>query len=784
MTKDNNITKCRHCQAPSFNSQFCCAGCELAYEIINKTGLGNYYNLRVNDEKTRKNKPEITQEINISEFVEQENGINSIYLAIDGMHCAACVWLIENILQKQENVVLARVNLSKKYLHLKWRGAAVDGNKLVFLIHEIGYKLFPFDEKILQEEEKKYNQELLKCLAVAGFGAGNVMLFSSILWFSDIKAMGTTIVDFMHFFSALVALPVIIYAARPFFYSAFKALKNRQMNMDMSIAVAIFLACCVSLLESFRSADIVYFDSAVMLIFFLLIGRYLDFQARKRAFGIAREFSLLSASFARLVQGDGQIKIIASKDIKQDMQLLVVAGDKIPADAIVIEGESEIDTAIITGETMPKAASQGCELFAGTINISAPLKIKVVKSPQKSLLKDIIKIVEEVEAQKNKYVRIADRLARLYTPIVHLLALFAFVLWYFFFKSNFEIALLNATAVLIITCPCALALAVPIVQTITISGLIKKGILAKSGEALEKINDINIIVFDKTGTLTLGHPTLLEIASLSKKLSANEKDFYLKLAASLAQKSRHPLAQALTNAYDGEKFELDVKENHGFGLSANYFDDEVKLGRHGFVGAIHESPLQKSTNCILKYKDDEIIFTFQDRLKSDAKDIITSLKKLGKKIYLLSGDNHEVVKETAFALGITDFAAQQTPLQKVEFLKNLKQKQKIMMIGDGLNDAPSLALADVSISFSRASDISQNTADIIIQGDNLAPILYLLNLAKRSIYLIKQNLLLALIYNLIALPFAIMGHVTPLIAAIAMSSSSILVLLNSLRINK
>lgn len=777
---------CLHCQnqiPTNLSGDFCCAGCEMAYAIINKIGLGNYYKMRVVDLQTRKIKPEISEEINISEFVANENGINSIHLAIDGMHCAACVWLIESILQKQDAVVLARVNLSKKYLHLKWRGDAEYGNKLVLLIHEIGYKLFPFDEKILAEEEKKYNQELLKCLAVAGFGAGNVMLFSSILWFSDLKAMGSVIVDFMHFFSALIALPVIIYAARPFFYSAFKALKAKSLNMDLSISVAIFLACVVSLIESFRSADIVYFDSAVMLIFFLLIGRYLDFRARKRAFAIATEFSLLSASFARLIEDNGNIKIIASKDIKQGMNLLVVAGDKIPADAIILEGESEIDTAIITGETLPRAVLRDSELFAGTINISAPLKIKVTKSPDKSLLKDIIKIVEEVETQKNKYVRIADRLARLYTPMVHGLALFTFALWYFFFKETFEVGLMNATAVLIITCPCALALAVPIVQTITISSLIKRGILAKSGEALEQINEIDAMVFDKTGTLTIGRPTLVDVIGLNKELNAEEKKFYLKLAASLAQKSRHPIATALTNAWDGERFNLEVKEEQGLGLSAKYFDDEVRLGRStfAFVKTTHNL---STTNSFLKYKNTEVLFTFQDRLKADAINVIAQLKQQNKKIILLSGDNKNIVEKVAQELGISEFKAEQTPLQKVEFLRELKKSQKIMMVGDGLNDAPSLAIADVSISFAKAADISQTAADVIVQGENLTPILYLFNLSKRSIYLIRQNLILALIYNLFALPFAIMGYVTPLIAAIAMSSSSILVLLNSLRINK
>lgn len=818
---------CIHCQnnTPSAEDKFCCKGCEIAYQIINKIGLGNYYNLRKIDDKTRKIKPEITEKINVAEFVESKNGVNSIFLAIDGLHCSACVWLIESILQKQENVLEARINLTKKYLSLKWRGSAEIANDLINLIHEIGYKLFPFDEKILHEEEKKYNNELLKCLAVAGFGAGNVMLFSSILWFSDLQKMGDATIDFMHFFSALIALPVIIYAARPFFASAFGALKARVMNMDLAISVAIFLACAVSLLESFRGAKIVYFDSAVMLVFFLLIGRYLDFKARKRAFAIATEFSLLEANYARQVLNDGSIKIIASKKIEQDMILLVVAGDKVPADAIIIEGESEIDTAIISGETLPKQAKIGDELFAGTINLAAPLKIKVTKNPQNSLLKAIVDIVEKVEGQKNQYVRLADRLSRSYAPAVHLLALITFCLWYFFLHDSAENALLNATAVLIITCPCALALAVPIVQTITISGLIKKGILTKSGEALEKINKIDTIIFDKTGTLTLANPVLTSIIGLNKKLTKTEEKFYHKLAASMAQMSKHPLSQALCNSFVEEKFMLQSLENQGFGLIANFENNEIKLGRQEFCqiasANINQGLQSKSlTNqdsssffqdnisqasqdrfssqnnisdpapcnatpmqCFLKYRDVEILFLFQDQLKSDTLATIKELQKFNKKIILLSGDSEANVSNVAHKLNINEFYAKQTPVTKVEFLQRLKQSgHSIMMVGDGLNDAPSLAFADVSISFAKAADITQTIADIIVQGDQLAPLLTAINVANKSIKLIKQNLLLALAYNLIAVPFAMAGTITPLIAAIAMSSSSILVTLNSLRI--
>jgi Cu2+-exporting ATPase len=769
------------------DENFCCNGCESAYKIINSIGLGNYYKFRQINDETNKIKPEIDEILDLEEFSTQENDKSfSITMSVVGLHCAACVWLIENILKKQPQVLSARINLSKKCLVLKWCGCKSDINSIVLQIHKIGYKLFPFDEKILAEEEKKYNDDLLKCLAVAGFGAGNVMMFSIVLWFSNKGNIGVATRDFFHFFSSLIALPVIIYSARPFFSSAFKAIKSRSVNMDLAISIAIFLASFVSLIESFRSAFDVYFDSAVMLVFFLLIGRYLDFKARKKAFDIAKEFSLLFANHARLIQSDGKIKIISTKEIKEGLTLLVAPGDKIPADGIIIDGESEIDNSLITGESLPRKVFLNDEVFTGTINLHNSIKIKIVKKPSNSLLSDIIKITEIAESKKNKYVRIADKLARLYTPLVHTLALITFFLWCFYFKSGFEIALLNATAVLIITCPCALALAVPIIQTITISGLIKKGILVKSGSALEKISNIKTIIFDKTGSLTIGALKLVKIISLNKKISKIEENFFLKLASSVAQYSKHPISQSIFLSYDGEKFSLKVLENKGFGLTSSLDGKQIKLGKKDFCKIVGNLENRDGfVSCFMKFGEDEILFLFQDELKEDAPELISSLKLLGKKIILLSGDTKNAVENAAHKAGIDEFYFEQTPVLKLDFLEKIKAKnEKILMIGDGLNDAPALALADVSISFSKASHISQNIADIIIQKENLLPILELLNTSKHSILLTKQNLMLALVYNLIAVPFAVAGYITPLIAAIAMSSSSLLVLLNSLRNQK
>ncbi len=786
------IKYCLHCgnDVLKVDDQFCCLGCDAAYKIINKFGFKNYYNLRQIDPKIRKIKPEEDDKILIDEFVNLEkNGNYSVSLMVQGIHCAACVWLIENILKKQESVVKARINLSRKTLFLEWKESKEKGNEIVSMINEIGYKLLPFDAKIIDAENKKYDDSILKALAVAGFGAGNVMLFSIVLWITNSATLGSNTRDLLHFFSALLALPIIIYSSRPFFLSAYKSIKAGYPNMDLAISIAIFLASTVSLLESFRKQEYVYFDSAIMLIFFLLIGRYLDLKARKKAFCVASEFSLLAAGFGK-IEIDGKTKIIPSKEIKEDMVLIVSSGEKIVADGFVIDGESEVDASLINGETVPKKVVLNSEVYSGMINLENPIKIKVNKNADKSLLAQIVSLSLGVEETKNHYVRLADRLSKFYTPAVHLIAFLTFILWFWYLDANWESSLMKATAVLIITCPCALALAVPIVQTIAISNFIKKGLLVKSGEVLEKLKDIDVVVFDKTGTLTLGKPQLVYVLSLSgneaKEINLEQKKYFLRIAASIARKSSHVISKAILMACEDNLLDLEISELKGFGLISNLEGKSLKLGKKEFCEVITNFNYSDNyLSCFMKFGDQELVFLLQDKLKEDAKSIVTTLKKMKKRVILLSGDIKKVVSEVASEVGIDEFYFEKIPTQKLEFLNNLrKESKKVLMIGDGLNDAPSLAAADVSISFANATDISQNIADVVIHGEKLFPIISLINSSKKAIYLMKQNLLISLIYNLIALPFAIAGFVVPLVAAFAMSSSSILVLLNSLRMNK
>lgn len=806
---------CLHCnQALAIHQKkFCCSGCQTAYKIIKKGGFASYYKLRELKNGAIFNQPEIVCDFALEEFIESSENQSSTTLMISGLHCAACIWLIENLLQKQPETITARINLSQKTLFLSWQGDAAKGKKLIKLINQIGYKTLPFDSKNIANLDKHDGENLTKALAVAGFGAGNIMLFSFSLWFANSWQMGVATRQFLHFFSSLIALPVLVYSGRIFFVSAIRSLKMGYPNMDVPIAIAIFLASAVSLFQSFAGGEHVYFDSAVMLVFFLLIGRYLDFKMRKKAFNIATEFTLLLASFGRIEQ-DNKIKVINAKKLQPGMILLVAAGEKLAGDGVVIEGESAIDNSLINGESLPKSVAIGAQVFAGTINLAAPLRIRITKSNEENLISQIAKLVEKFESKKGHYVRLADYWSKIYTPAVHLLALLTFLGWLVLLDNSWQEALMKATAVLVITCPCALALAIPIVQTIAISSLIKHGAIVKNGEIFEKIHNVRQIIFDKTGTLTLGKPRLSEIFLINQQglqpTTFAQKVYFLRLIASLTKHSKHPLSQAIThyfvNSLDHESAiipneansidKMPIKEISGFGIEGSIDGVDLRLGRKNFCGIkFGDDFLQNSLNfvklddihrlrCYGKYGETELVFTFEDKLKSDAKQVLAELRKMGKKLILLSGDENEAVKKIANELEFKEFYSEQSPAQKAKFIEELKQKmpkgERLMMIGDGLNDAPSLALADISLSFSEAVDLTQNVADIVICGDKLRPLLSAIKIANQTLRLMKQNLLIALIYNLLAVPFAVAGLIVPLLAALAMSSSSILVLLNAL----
>jgi len=593
------------------------------------------------------------------------------------------------------------------------------------------------------------------------------------LWSEEVEFMGVATQDFLHWISVIIALPAIIYSGRPFFFSSINALKKRHANMDVPISLAIILASMMSLFETINHGEHIYFDSAVMLLFFLLIGRYLDIRAKGKAKESAKAL-LAKLHGTATVLLHGKRHNIPIRDIKEGMTILIAPGESIPVDGVVLKGVSEVDMSLITGETIPNLVNKGDAVFAGTINIASAFQLTASKASQESLLGEIVTLMERSERSKSRFVRIADKAASIYTPTVHVMALLTFLGW-LVFGQTWQLALLNAVTVLIITCPCALGLAVPVAQVLAGSRLFKSGILLKSGDALEKLAGIDTVILDKTGTLTLGRPELID---------KDYKESHLQIAASLAVNSKHPLSQAISMAYSGELLGVNnIEEFPGFGIQAFVGDNEVKLGRRQWCGNEND----KETDEIelwLSINNEKVCFKFIDVLRKDAKDTVKYFQNVGYKVILLSGDSNKIVSNIAKKVGITDYHGEVSPIDKCEYIEKLKKKgSKILMVGDGLNDAPSLSLADVSMSPSSAIDITQNTADIVFQGIVLRPIIKTIVVAKQAKKIIIENFMLAIFYNMIAIPFAVLGYVTPLIAAIAMSSSSLVVILNSFRLN-
>lgn len=693
-------------------------------------------------------------------FVKTHNNKNELLLSVENMHCAGCMNKIEKALNAQAGVS-ARVNLSTKRLNIGWQGKKSNANNLVKIVEGLGYPVKPYEIDEQERTDKSELNFLLRCIAISGVATVAIMLIADALWITTRQEMGSATKDLMHWISALIAFPTIIYCGLPFYRSAISVLKKFKTNMDVPISLAVILAVLMSFYETLRQGEHVYYDSSVMLIFFLLIGRYLDKRTRAKAKGAAQSMLSMISGTANILE-NGKQRSVQISALLPDMILQVASGEKFAADGI-LQNNAEVDTSAITGEFAAQNFNAGQKVFAGMVNIGSPVQVKVVCAAENSLLSDIVKAMETAEQARSKYVRVADKVAKLYTPIVHILALGAFLFW-LAAGMVWQDALMVATTVLIITCPCAMGLAVPVVQVLAITKLFKNRLLVKSGDALEKLANVQKIVFDKTGTLTLGKPILT---------SKHDKNI-LQIAASIAAQSSHPLAKALAVSWHGELLNLQVTEEKGKGLVAG----DYKLGSAVFTGA--KSIDDNALEIWLKTPQNLERFTFTDEIKPNAKQAISALDEY--ELYLLSGDRQKPVEDLAGKLGIKNFTAQVDPIQKVDFIKNLGAN--VLMIGDGLNDAAALKTASVSISPASALDITQNAADIILQGEDLLPIATALKNAKHSQKLVRQNFYLAIVYNIIAVPIALAGLATPLIAAIAMSSSSIIVVLNSLRMKR
>lgn len=709
-------------------------------------------------------------------------GAKAVHFLIDGITCGACIQTIERCLRGLAGVRAARVNLSTSRCRVTFDPARAEPARFIEALAEAGYRAVPYDPGALLAERAREEKRLLRALAVAGFAAANVMLLSVSIWAGHFSDMGAATRDLMHWLSALIALPAIAYAGRPFFESALAAVSSWRTNMDVPISLGVLLATGMSLSETMRGAEHAYFDSAISLLFFLLIGRYLDLRARGKARAAAENLLKLNGAAVTLVGPGGTTRVVPPDAVAPGDRVLVAQGARAPVDGRVVAGRSDVDMSLISGETTPESVGPGAKIYAGALNLSGPLTLGVEAVGEGTLLAEIARLMEAAEQRRARYVAIADRVSRAYAPVVHLLALGTFLGWVFLAGMAWQPALLIAIAVLIITCPCALGLAVPVVQVVASGRLLRGGVLIKTGTALERMARADTFVFDKTGTLTVGRPEPRDADAIPREA--------MRLAGAMAANSTHPLARAVAKAAGPVPLLGDVREEPGRGLAWIGPAGETRLGSRAWCGVAAEYAGEAAAEpggpelWLARPGWAPVRFAFQDRPRADARPVVAALKAAGARVVLLSGDREAAVREVAETVGIDDWHAGLAPDDKVARLEELAQGgARVCMVGDGLNDAPALAAAFVSLSPTTAADISQTAADMVFQGDRLAPVLEARLVARRAERLVRQNFALSFLYNVLTIPIAVMGFVTPLIAAVAMSSSSLVVIGNALRLS-
>ncbi len=694
------------------------------------------------------------------------DGLRQTELTVPGIRCAGCIGKIEKGLLESAEVRQARVNLSTKRVRVAWSGDSTPD--LIQALDRLG-----FTAHLTEPEAERKDPELtrlIRALAVAGFTSMNIMLLSVSVWSgADAQTRHA-----FHAISAVLALPCLIYSGQIFFRSAWSALRRGRTNMDVPISVGVLLAFAMSVYDTLHNGPHAYFDAVTSLIFFLLIGRTLDHLVREKARTAVSGLARMAPRGATVVAADGAREHRPIEEIEPGMRIALAAGDRVPVDGVVESGASDLDCAVVTGESAPRRVEPGATVQAGVLNLTGPLILTASARAEDSFLAEMTRLMAAAEDGRAGYRRIADRAAALYSPVVHSVAFLTFLGW-MAVAGDWRQAITVAIAVLIITCPCAMGLAAPIVQVMAARRLFENGVMVKDGAGLERLARIDVVAFDKTGTLTLGRPRLVNAGSLAPE--------HLAIASALAQGSNHPVSRAVVAAspYPAPLLS-DVREDAGLGVEGRIDGAIWRLGRADW--ALTADQAQDIEGTVLSCDGRlSAALIFEDALRPDAAEAIRRLRAKGLDILILSGDQTPVVEATAKALGVETFSARLLPSEKVERLNALAAEgRRVLMVGDGLNDAPALSAAHVSMAPGDAADIGRNAADFVFLNPSLNSIELALDVARETEKLVRQNFALSILYNAIALPIAILGHVTPLVAALAMSLSSIVVVGNALRL--
>jgi Cu2+-exporting ATPase len=791
------VTVVIHARIAGESRPMCCHGCRAAAEWIEQLGLGDYYRLRTEpaqrpdtDLDSHRNRdawqrPEIARHV----IRDLGAGRRETMLLIEGVRCAACVWLIERALGALPGVASVQVNAAARRARVTWREAEITLPQLLETLSLTGYRALPLDAQALDDVRRRESRDALKRLLVAGFGAMQAMMYAAVLYLGAIDSHDPSTRELFRWLGFLVATPVVVYSARPFFAGALRSLKARQLGMDVPVALAIAIIYTASMIEALRGGGDVYFDSVSMFVFFLLIGRYLEMRARHRAGDLTDALARLTPPFADRRRDDGTFERIGIHELRVGDCVHIAEGGVVPADGVLLSERCRVDEALLSGESAPVTRQRADMLIAGSVLVDGPVQLRVDRVGADTALAGIAALVARAQAERPQLARAGERSAARFVARVLLLTALTVAAWSFVDPSR---AFTAALAVLVVSCPCAFALAVPAAITRALAVLARSGVLVVKPDAIQALAEATHIVFDKTGTLTEPELALANVETL-KGVSRHAA---LRLAVALARQSRHPAARAIAAACCDDDIALaaDAHSQAGLGIRATVAGRELRLGRADFAlagnGIAHHPPSSYASSyedAILLADDTGVIAAFRlsEQLRPGARAAIDALKAQGLKVLIASGDAAVKVADVAAHLGVSSWRARQLPGDKLAWLTALRADgARVIAVGDGVNDAPVLAGADVAIALVGGAELAQVSSDIVLAGERLGALAPARALARQTLAILHQNQRWALFYNLTAVPLAALGLVPPWLAALGMSLSSLCVILNALRIGR
>ena len=785
----------------------CCAGCQAVAQGIIDAGLDSYYkNRTANAEKAALPPDEILAQLKLYDLPEVQAEFVEIFpehekeamLMLSGITCAACVWLIEQKLLRQTGIVKVELNYSTQRARVRWDDSRVQLSEILALIQNTGYTAAPYDAQKVEAQAQKERKKMLIRLAVAGLASMQTMMFALPTYlYQDIEPQYLTI---LHWGGFLMVLPAMFYSAQPFFVGAIRDFRNKRTGMDTPVALAITLTFIAGVSALINNANQgMYFESIAMFVFFLLAGRFMEQAARRKAGDAAERLVKLVPAFCHklLNLNNDNTEEFPVVSLKMGDLIVVRAGEIVPVDGIVLQGESEINEAMLTGESVPVAKFSGSRVTAGTLNIASPLIIQAEQVGNQTRLAHIVKLLDRALSQKPHLAELAEKYASGFTLSLILLAIPTFLVWWYF--ADASKALWVTVSLLVITCPCALSLATPAALAASTGRLANSGILIARGHALESLAQITDAVFDKTGTLTQGKLSVNQFVNFSGSLQDNE---LIHIAKLLEQQSEHPIAKAIINytpdTFRQPEIQIAQKLNKiGHGISAQItFNGNTEIwsiGKPEFVTQIagtppkqlHKWAQQGSLITLGNQHGFQAAFVMQDVEKADVAQMLQQFHQQNITLHILSGDNQAAVAKLANQLGIVHYVASATPENKLTYVQQLQASGKrVLMLGDGINDAPVLAAANVSVAVAGSADVARDGADVVLLNDDFAALPNMLAQATKTKTVIRQNLVWATLYNALVVPLAMAGWVTPWIAAIGMSASSLIVVSNALRLRK